>query len=159
MKNSILEPAENFNSKPALNFISNRVHERAKNTARDSAINSAPALNSAQIPNCVENKALNSAKAYKTDPCENSARNFKRNFILNCAENFTRNGANSASSLSRASIVDEPNLSPAKSLAAAHTRRSKKNFTEVIASGHGSTHTPQSFNYGAARNPGTPQKI
>lgn len=209
MKNSILEPAENFNSKPALNFISNQACERAKNTARGGAINFAPALcfkgnfkfqdttaelnfirernlkfcpasagfavhslvalysaprvknierkaalssaallpnlKSAQIPNCAESKALNSAKAYKTDPCENSAKNFKGNFILNCAENFTCNGANSASSLNRASAVDEPNLGPAKSLAAAHTRRSKKNFTEVIASGRGSVHTPQSF--------------
>ena len=219
MKNSISKLAENFNSKPALNFISNQACECAKNTARGDAINFAPSprfkrnfkfqdtaaelnfmsvrnlkfypasagfatrnsasvgfavhnlvalysaprvknlerksalnsaalalnLNSAQIPNCTENKALNSAKVSAINPCENSAKNFKRNFILNCAENFTCNGANSASSLNRASAVDEPNLSPAKSLAAAHTRRSKKNFTEVIASGHGSTHTPQSF--------------
>ena len=219
MKNSISELAENFNSKPALNFISNQACECAKNTARGDAINFAPAprfkrnfkfkdaaaelnfmsvrnlkfyptsagfaarnrasvgfavhslvapysalrvknlerksalssaalapnLKSAKIPNCVENKALNSAKAYKTDPCENSAKNFKRNFILNCAENFTCNGANSASSLNRASAVDEPNLSPAKSLAAAHTRRLKKNFTEIIAKDHGSAHAPQSF--------------
>lgn len=219
MKNSISELAENFDSKSALNFISNRVHECANNTARGGAVNFAPAsrfkrnfkfkdaaaelnfisrrnlkfypasaglaarnrasvgfavhslvapyfaprvknpgrkstlnfatlapnLKSAQILSCTENKALNSAKAYKTDPCENSARNFRRNFILNFAENFTHNGANSASSLNRASAVDEPNLSPVKSLTAAHMRRLKKNFTEVIASGHGSAHTPQSF--------------
>ena len=219
MKNSILEPAENFNSKSALNFISNQTCERAKNTVSGDAVNFAPApylkrnfkfqyaaaelnfisrrnlkfypasaglaarnrasvgfavhslvapyfaprvknpgrkstlnfatlapnLKSAQILSCTENKALNSAKAYKTDPCENSARNFRRNFILNFAENFTHNGANSASSLNRASAVDEPNLSPVKSLTAAHMRRLKKNFTEVIASGHGSAHTPQSF--------------
>ncbi len=215
MKNSISELAENFNSKFALNFISNRVRECAKNTApgdtanfapapylkrnfkfqdadarlnficgrnlkfypvsagfaarnrasasfaahslvalysaprvrnleRKSALSSAalsPNLNSAQIPNCAESKALNFAKASAINPCENSAKNFKRNFM----GNSTHSGANSASSLNRASDVDEPNLSPAKSLADAHTRRSKKNFTEVIASGHGSTHTPQSF--------------
>ena len=206
MKNSILEPAENFNSKPALNFISNQTCERAKNTALNSASNAAftcakntarggtvnftpalclkrnfkfqdanvrlnsirgrnlkfypasvgfavhslvapysalrvknlerksalnfaalvPNLNSAQILNCAENKALNSAKAPTINPCENSARNFKRNFILNFAENSIHSDANSESSLNRASAVDEPNLSPAKSLAAAHTRRSKK---------------------------------
>lgn len=221
MKNSILESAENFNSKSALNFISDSVRERAKNTARGGAINFAPAprlkrnfkfqdaatelnfirernlkfyptsagfaarnrasvsfavhslvapysaprvknpgrkstlnsaalslnLKSAQIPNCVESKALNSAKAPTINPCENSARNFKRNFILNCAENFTCNGANSASSLSRASVVDEPNLSPAKSLADAHTRHSKKNFTGVLANDPDSAHTPQSFGF------------
>ena len=43
MKNSISELAENFNSKSALNFISNRVRECAKNTARGGAINFAPA--------------------------------------------------------------------------------------------------------------------
>ena len=43
MKNSIPELAENFNSKSALNFISNQACERAKNTVRDSAINFAPA--------------------------------------------------------------------------------------------------------------------
>lgn len=219
MKNSISELAENFDSKSALNFISNRVHECANNTARGGAVNFAPAsrfkrnfkfkdaaaelnfmsvrnlkfypasvgfaarnrtsvgfavhnlvalysaprvrnierksalnsaalalnLKSAQIPSCAENKALNPAKSSKTDPCENSAKNFKRNFILNFIGNSTHSGANSASSLNRASVVDEPNLSPAKSLAAAHTRRSKKNFTEVIASDHGSAHTPQSF--------------
>ncbi|WP_297904210.1 DMT family transporter, partial [uncultured Campylobacter sp.] len=214
MKNSISELAEIFNSKPALNFISNRVRECANNTARGGAANFSPAfrskrnfkfkdaaaelnfmsvrnlkfypasvgfaacnrtscnltalysaprvrnlerksalssaalspnLKSAQIPNCAENKALNSAKASAINLCENFAKNFKRNFILNCAENFTCNGANSASSLNRASVVDEPNLSPAKSLFAAHTRRSKKNFTEVIAKGYGSAHTPQSF--------------
>ena len=203
MKNSISKLAENFNSKFALNFISNRVRECANNTARGgascfapaprlkrnfkfqdsaaelnfirernlkfypasagfaarnrasvgfavhslvapyyalrvknlerkSALSSAalsPNLKSAQIPNCAENKALNFAKVSIINPCENSAKNFKRNFILNFAENFTRNGANSASLLSRASVVDEPNLSPAKNLADAHTRRSKKNFT------------------------------
>ena len=224
MKNSISEFAENFNSKPALNFISNQTCERAKNTARGGAVNFAPTshfkrnfkfqdaaaelnftsrrnlkfypasagfaarnralvgfaacnrtscnltafysaprvknlerksalssatlspnLKSAQIPNCAENKALNSAKASAINPCENSARNFKRNFILNCAENFTCNGANSASSLSRASVIDDPNLSSAKSLADAHTRRSKKNFTGVLANDPDSAHTPQSF--------------
>ncbi len=209
MKNSIPELAENFNSKSALNFILNQACERAKNTARGSAINSAPALcfkgnfkfqdaaaelnfickrnlkfypasagfaahsfvapysaprvknierkaalnlaalalnlKSAQIPNCAENKALNFAKATTINPCENSAKNFKRNFILNCAENFTCSGANSASSLSRASVVDEPNLSLAKSLAVAHTRRSKKNFTGVLANDSGSASAPQSF--------------
>ena len=219
MKNSISELAENFNSKSALNFISNQACECAKNTARGrtvnftpalclkrnfkfqdeaaelnfisrrnlkfypasadfaarnrasvgfavhslaspysvlrvknlerkSALNSAtllPNLKSAQIPNCVESKALNSAKAPKINPCENSARNFKRNFILNFAENSTHSGTNSASSLNRASVVNDPNLSPAKSLAAAHTRRLKKNFIEIIAKGHGSVHMPQSF--------------
>ncbi|MFC2528208.1 MAG: DMT family transporter [Campylobacter sp.] len=233
MKNSISELAENFNLKPALNFISNQACERAKNTAPSGKVNFAPApylkrnfkfqdaaaelnfmsvrnlkfypasagfaarnsasvgfavhnlvalysaprvknpgrkstlnsaalslnLKSAQIPNCVESKALNSAKAPTINPCENSARNFKRNFILNFAENFTRNGANSASSLNRASAVNDPNLSLAKSLAAAHTRRSKKNFTRVLANDPGSAHTPQSFNYGAARSHGAPQNF
>jgi len=239
MKNSILEPAENFNSKPALNFISNQACECAKNTALNSASNAAFAcvkntapdgtvnfafacrfkinfkfqnadvrlnsirgrnlkfyptsagfaarnrasagfavhslvapysalrvrnrvrniekkaalnlaalalnLKSAQIPNCAESKALNSVKASAINPYGNSARNFRRNFILNCAENFTCNGANSASLLSRASVVDEPNLSPAKSLADAHTRRSKKNFTGVLVNDPVSTHAPQSF--------------
>ena len=231
MKNSISELAENFNSKSALNFISNQACECAKNTARGGAINFAPAprlkrnftfqdaaaelnfisrrnlkfyptsagfavrnrasvgfavhslvapysaprvknpgrkstlnfaalvpnLNSAQILNCAENKALNSAKAPTINPCENSARNFKRNFILNCAENFTCNGANSASSLNRASAANDPNLSLAKSLAAAYTQRSEKNFTEALANDPCSASTPQSFNYGAARSPGTPQ--
>ncbi|WP_297943188.1 DMT family transporter [uncultured Campylobacter sp.] len=249
MKNSISELAENFNSKSALNFISNQACECAKNTALNSASNVAftcaknttpdgtvnfafacrfkrnfkfqnvdvrlnsirgrnlkfasastgfaarnrasvsfavhslvapysaprvknlerksalnfaalvPNLNSAQILNCAENKALNSAKAPTINPCENSARNFKRNFILNCAENFTCNGANSASSLSRASVVDDPNLSSAKSLADAHTRRSKKNFTGVLANDPASASAPQPqrSNYGAARSPGTPQ--
>ncbi len=133
---------------------------RVKNLERKSALNSAAlALNlkSAQIPSCVENKTLNSAKVSAINPCENSARNFRRNFILNFAENFIRNGANSASSLSRASIVNNPNLSPAKSLDAAHTRRLKKNFTELIASGHGSAHAPQRSNYGAALSPGASQ--
>lgn len=43
MKNSISELAENFNSKSALNFISNQACECAKNTARGDAINFAPA--------------------------------------------------------------------------------------------------------------------
>ena len=238
MKNSISELAENFNSKSALNFISNQACECAKNTARGRTVNFTPALclkrnfkfqdeaaelnfisrrnlkfypastdfaarnrasvgfaacnrtscnltalysalrvknlerksalssatlvlnlKSAQIPNCAENKALNSAKSYKTDPCENSARNFKRNFILNFAENFTCNGADSESSLNCASAVDEPNLSPTKSLAAAHARRSKKNFTEALANDPASASAPQpqSFNYGAARSPGVSQ--
>ena len=121
---------------------------RVKNLKRKPALNSATLvlnLKSVQIPNCAENKALNSAKVSAINPCENSARNFKRNFILNCAENSTHSGANSSSLLSCASAVDEPNLSLAKSLDAAHTRRLKKNFTELIASGHGSAHAPQSF--------------
>ena len=219
MKNSIPELAENFNSKSALNFISNQACERAKNTASGGAINFAPApclkrnfkfqdtaaelnftsrrnlkfypasagfavrnrasvgfavcslvapysaprvrnlerksalnfaalspnLKSAQIPGYAENKALNSAKSYKTDPCENSARNFKRNFILNFTKTSTHSGANSESSLNRASAVDEPNLSPAKSLAAAHTQRLKKNFTGVLANDPGYANAPQSF--------------
>lgn len=219
MKNSISELAENFNSKSALNFISNQACERAKNTARGGMINFAPAsrfkgnfkfkdaaaelnfmsvrnlkfypasagfaarnrasasfaahslvalysaprvgnperksalssaalspnLKSAQIPSCAESKALNSVNASAINPCENSAKNFKRNFILNFAENFTCNGANSASSLNRASVVDEPNLSPAKSLAAAHTRCSKKNFTGVLANDPGYANAPQGF--------------
>lgn len=233
MKNSISELAENFNSKSALNFISNQTCKRVKDTAPGGVINFAPAsrfkrnfkfkdataelnfisvrnlkfyptsagfaarnrasvgfavhslvapysaprvrniekkvtlnfaalvpnLNSAQILNCAENKALNSAKAPTINPCENSARNFKRNFILNCAENFTCNGANSASSLSRASVVDDPNLSPAKSLAAAHTRCSKKNFIETLANdpASASASQPQRCNYGAALSHGTPQ--
>ena len=219
MKNSISELAENFNSKSALNFISNQACERAKNTARGGAVNFAPApylkrnfkfqyavaelnfmsvrnlkfypasagfaarnrasvgfavhslvapysalrvknlerksalsstalspnLKAAQIPGCAETKDLNSAKAPTINPCENSTKNFKRNFILNCAENFTCNGANSESSLNRASAVNDSNLSPAKSLADAHTRRSKKNFTEAIANDPCSAHTPQGF--------------
>ena len=236
MKNSISELAENFNLKPALNFISNQACERAKNTAPGGKINFAPAprlkrnfkfqdaatelnfirernlkfyptsagfaarnrasigfaacnrtscnltalyfalrvknlerksvlssatlalnLKSAQIPNCAENKALNSAKASAINPCENSARNFKRNFILNCAENSTHSGANSASPLSRASVANDPNLIPAKSLADAHARRSKKNFTKVLANDPCSASRPQSFNYSSARSPGAPQ--
>ena len=233
MKNSISELAENFNSKSALNFISNQTCKRVKDTAPGGVINFAPAsrfkrnfkfkdataelnfisvrnlkfyptsagfaarnrasvgfavhslvapysaprvrniekkvtlnfaalvpnLNSAQILNCAENKALNSAKAPTINPCENSARNFKRNFILNCAENFTCNGADSESSLNRASAVDEPNLSPAKSLATAHMRRSEKNFTDILANDPASASAPQPqrSNYGAARSPGTPQ--
>ena len=221
MKNSISELAENFNSKSALNFISNQTCKRAKDTAPGGVINFAPAsrfkrnfkfkdataelnfisrrnlkfypasadfaarnrasvgfavhslaspysalrvknlerksalnfatlalnLKSAQILSCAENKALNSAKAPTINPWENSAKNFKGNFILNCAENFTYNGANSASSLNCASVVDEPNLSPAKNLADAHTRRSKKNFTGVLANDPDSAHTPQSFGF------------
>lgn len=233
MKNSISESAENFNSKPALNFISNQACKRAKNTAsggascfapapylkrnfkfqyavaelnfisrrnlkfyptsagfaarnrasagfavhslvapysaprvknpgRKSALSSAALvlnLKSARIPNCAENKALNSAKAPKTDPRENFARNFKRNFILNFAENFTCNGADGESSLNRASAVDEPNLSPAKSLAAAHTRRLKKNFTGVLANDPGYANVPQGFSYGSALSPGASQNF
>lgn len=133
---------------------------RVKNLERKSALSSAalsPNLKSAQILSCAENKALNSAKAPTINPCENSAGNFKRNFILNCAENFTCNGANSASSLSRASVANDPNLIPAKSLAAAHVQRSKKNFTETLTNDPCSASTPQSFNYSPARNPGAPQ--
>lgn len=133
-----------------------------KNPGRKSALSSAAlALNlkPAQIPSYAENRALNSAKFSKTDPCENSTKNFKRNFILNFAENSTHSGTNSASLLSRASVVDELNLSPTKSLAAAHTRRLKKNFTKVIANDPCSASTPQSFNYGAARSHGAPQNF
>ena len=233
MKNSILEPAENFNSKPALNFISNQTCERAKNTAPGGKVNFAPAsrfkrnfefkdataelnfmsvrnlkfypasagfaarnsasvgfavhnlvalysaprvrnierksalhfaalalnLKSAQDMSRTENKALNSAKVSVINPCENFARNFKRNFILNFAENFTHSGANSASPLSRASVVDELNLSPAKSLATAHMRRSKKNFIETLANDPASASAPQPqrSNYGAALSHGAPQ--
>ncbi len=227
MKNSISELAENFNSKSALNFISNQTCKRAKDTAPGGVINFAPAsrfkrnfkfkdataelnfisvrnlkfyptsagfaarnrasvgfavhslvapysaprvrniekkvalnfaalvlnLKSAQILSCAENKALNSAKVSAINPCENSAKNFKRNFM----GNSTHSGANSASLLSRVSVVDKPNLSPAKSLDAAHTRRLKKNFTELIAKGHGSAHAPQGFNYGSALSPGASQ--
>jgi len=133
---------------------------RVKNLERKSALSSATlALNlkSAQIPSCAESKALNSVKVSTINPYENSIRNFKRNFILNFAENSTHSGANSASSLSRASVANDPNFILAKSLAAAHTRRSKKNFTKVIANDPCSASTPHSFNYGSARNPGTPQ--
>ena len=233
MKNSISEPAENFNSKPTLNFISNQTCERAKNTAPGGAVNFAPApylkrnfkfqdaaaelnfisrrnlkfypasvgfaarnralvgfavhslvapysilrvknierkaalnlatlapnLKPAQIPSYAENKALNPAKSSKTDPCENSAKNFKRNFILNFMGNSTHSGANSASSLNRASVVDEPNLSPAKSLATAHMRRLKKNFTDILANDpvSASAPQPQRSNYGAALSPGASQ--
>ena len=239
MKNSISEPAENFNSKSALIFISNQACERAKNTALNSASNAAfacakntarggaanfahalclkrnfkfqdaaselnfirgrnlkfyPAsvgfaarnlvapysaprvrnpgrksalnfaalalnLKSAQIPNCAENKALNPAKAPTINPCENSARNFKRNFILNFTKNYARDGANSASLPSRASATNDPNFSPAKSLVAAHTRRSKKNFTKILANDPCSASVPQSFNCGSVRNPGAPQNF
>jgi len=225
MKNSISEPAENFNSEPALNFISDPVRERAKNTAlnsasnvafacmkntapdgaanfapasrfkrnfkfqdadirlnfirgrnlkfypasvgfaarnlvalysaphvknieRKSALNSAALalnLNPAQDMSRTENKALNSAKSPETNPCENSARNFRQNFILNFAENFTRNGANSAGLPSRTSAANDPNLSLAKSLAAAHAQRSEKNFTKVLTNDPGSASAPQSF--------------
>ena len=247
MKNSILEPAENFNSEPALNFILDPVHERAKNTALNSASNaafacvkniahggavnfafachfkrnfkfqdaaaelnfirernlkfypasagfaarnrasvsfavhslvapySAPrvknpgrksALNSAALAlnlkpaqdmSRTETEALNSAKSSKTDPCENSARNFKRNFIINFTKNSTHSGVNSAGLSSRISVANDPNFSPAKSLADAHTRRSEKNFTENFANDPCSASTPQSFNYGAARSLGAPQ--
>ena len=218
MKNSISELAENFNSKSALNFISNQACECAKNTALNSASNAAFAcvkntarggavnfasalcfkrnfkfqdvdvrLNSirgrnlkfdpdsagfaarnrascelaapysaprvknierksAQIPSYAENRALNSAKVSETNPCKNSTKNFKRNFILNFVENSTHSSANSAGLPSRISAVDEPNLSPAKNLADAHTRRSKKNFIETLANDPGSAHAPQSFN-------------
>ena len=43
MKNSISELAENFNSKSALNFISNQTCKRAKDTAPGGVINFAPA--------------------------------------------------------------------------------------------------------------------
>ena len=231
MKNSISKPAENFNSKSALNFISNQACERAKNTALNSASNAAfacvkntapdgaanfaPALrlkrnfkfqdanvrlnsirgeslkrgrnlkfdpasptfavrnlvalysaphvknierksalnfaalalnlNPAQDMSRTENKALNSAKSPETNPCENSARNFRQNFILNFMGNSTHGSANSASPLSCASAVNDPNLSPAKSLAAAHARRSKKNFTETLVNDPASASAPQSF--------------
>ncbi|WP_299086577.1 DMT family transporter [uncultured Campylobacter sp.] len=121
---------------------------RVRNIEKKAALNLATlALNlkSAQIPSCAENKTLNSAKAPTINLRENSAKNFKQNFILNCAENSTHSGANSASLLSRASAVDDPNLSPAKSLAAAHTRRLKKNFIETLANDPASAHAPQSF--------------
>ena len=226
MKNSILEPAENFNSEPALNFISDPVRERAKNTARGGAANFAsalrfkrnfkfqdavaelnfirgrnlkfypasvgfaacdhtarkfaatysaprvknierkPTLNSAALAlnlkpaqdmSRTETEALNSAKSSKTDFCENSTKNFKGNFILNFIGNFTHSGANSASSLSRASAANDPNFSSVKSFAAIHTRRFKKIFTEALASDPCSASAPQGFSYGAARNPGTPR--
>ena len=247
MKNSILELAENFNSKSALNFISNQACECAKNTALNSASNvaftcaknttpdgtvnfafacrfkrnfkfqnvdvrlnsirgrnlkfasastgfaarnrasvsfavhslvapySAPrvknpgrksALNSAALAlnlkpaqdmSRTETEALNSAKSSKTDPCENSARNFKRNFIINFTKNSTHSGVNSAGLSSRISVANDPNFSPAKSLADAHTRRSEKNFTESFANDPCSASTPHSFNYGAARSLGAPQ--
>ena len=223
MKNSISELAENFNSKSALNFISNQTCKRAKDTARDSAINFAPApcfkrnfkfqdanvrlnsirgrnlkfypasagftahnlvalysaprvknierkaalnlatlapnLKSAQIPSCAENKALNSAEVFKINSCKNFERNFKQNFILNFTKNSAYSSVSSASPLSRASAVNDSNLSPTKSLADAHTRRLKKNFTEIIAKGHGSAHAPQSFSYGSARSHGAPQNF
>ncbi|WP_299187964.1 DMT family transporter [uncultured Campylobacter sp.] len=242
MKNSISEPAENFNSKSALNFISDPVRERAKNIALNSASNTAfacakntapggaanfaPALrlkrnfkfqdadvrsnsirgrnlkfasvsvgfaarnrasagfaernlvalysaphvrnpgrksalnfaalalnlNPAQDMSRTENKALNSAKSSKTDPCENSARNFRKNFILNFAENFTRNGANSAGLPSRTSAVNDPNLSLAKSLAAAHAQRSEKNFTKVLTNDPGGASMPHSFGSNSTRS-------
>jgi len=233
MKNSISEPAENFNSEPALNFISDPVRERAKNTALNSASNAAfacvkntalcgaanfasallfkrnfkfqdanvrlnsirgrnlkfyPAsvgfavhslvapysaprvrniekkvalnfaalvlnLKSAQILSCAENKALNSAKVSAINPCENSAKNFKRNFI----GNSTHGSVNSMDLPSRAGAANEPNLSSAKSLAAAHTRRSEKNFTEVLTNDPCSASAPRNFNYSSARSPGAPQ--
>lgn len=242
MKNSISELAENFNSKSALNFISNQVCECAentalnsasnvaftcaKNTAPDGAVNFAPAsrfkrnfkfqdanvrlnsirgrnlkfdpasagftvrnrascdlaalysaprvrniekkvalnfaalvlnLKSAQILSCAENRALNSTKFSKTDSCENSTKNFKRNFILNFTENSIHSGTNSASLPSRASAVNDPNLSLAKSLAAAYTQRSEKNFTKVIANDPCSASMPQGFSCGSALSPGASQ--
>lgn len=125
-----------------------RVRNRVRNIEKKAALNLAALvlnLKSAQIPSCAESKALNSVNASAINSYGNSARNFRRNFILNFAENSTHSSVNSASSLSRASTVDEPNLSSAKSLADAHTRRLKENFTEIIAKGCGSAHTPQSF--------------
>ncbi len=235
MKNSISEPAENFNLKSALNFILDPIRERVKNTALNSASNAAfacakntarggaanfaptlcfkrnfkfqdavaelnfirgrnlkfyPALvgfavhnrasasftarnlvalysashvrnierksalnsaalalnlKSAQDMSRTENKALNSAKSSKTYPCENSARNFRQNFILNFMGNSTSNGANSAGLSSRTSAANDPNLSLAKSLADANTRRSKKNFAEILANSPSCTNAPQSF--------------
>ncbi|AKT93533.1 DMT family transporter [Campylobacter gracilis] len=130
MKNSISELAENFNSKSALNFAT-----------------LSPNLKSAQIPSCAESKALNSVKVSTINLRENSARNFRRNFILHCTKNFTCNGANSASSLSRASAANDPNLSSAKSLAAAHTRRYERNFTWILANDPGAARTPRSFEF------------
>lgn len=223
MKNFILGPTENFNSKSALNFISNQACECAKNTAPGGAVNFAPVsrfkrnfkfkdataelnfirgrnlkfypasvgfavhsfvapysdprvknlerksalssaalvlnLKSAQIPSCAESKALNSVNASAINPYGNSARNFRRNSISNCAKNSTHSGANSASSLSRASVVDESNLSPAKNLADAHTRRSKKNFTETLVNDptSASAPQPQRSNYSAALSSGASQ--
>ena len=207
MKNSILEPAEIFNSKPALNFISNRVRECANNTTRGDAANFAPApcfkrnfkfqdadarLNSIRgrnlkfypasagfaarnrascdlaalysaphVKNIERKSTLNSVKVSVINPCKNSTRNFRQNFILNFMGNSTHSGANSASSLNRASVVDEPNLSPAKSLATAHMRRLKKNFTDILANDpvSASAPQPQRSNYGAALSPGAPQNF
>ena len=223
MKNSIPELAENFNSKSALNFISNQACERTKNTSRGDAVNFAlaphlkrnfkfqdanvrlnsirgrnlkfypasagftarnlvalysaprvknierkPVLNSAALAlnlklaqnmSRAESKALNSAKAPKINLCENSTKNFKRNFILNFTKNYTRDGANSAGLPSRAGAANEPNLSSAKSLADANTRRSKKNFIKVLANDPCSASTLQSFNYSPVRSPGTPQNF
>ena len=119
-----------------------------KNIERKSALNFAALalnLNPAQDMSRTENKALNSAKSPETNPCENSARNFRQNFILNFMGNSTHGSANSASPLSCASAVNDPNLSPAKSLAAAHARRSKKNFTETLVNDPASASAPQSF--------------
>ena len=66
MKNSISEPAENFNSKSALNFILDPVRERAKNTALNSASNAAFA--------CAKNTARGGAVNFA------STLRFKRNF-------------------------------------------------------------------------------
>lgn len=135
---------------------------RVKNLERKSTLNFiALALNLklTQIPSCAENKALNSVNASAINPYGNSTKNFKRNFILNCAENSTHSGANIASSLSRASVVDELNLSPAKSLATAHMRRSKKNFIETLANDPASASVPKCFAYGAARSSGAPQNF
>ncbi|WP_298097665.1 hypothetical protein, partial [uncultured Campylobacter sp.] len=66
MKNSISELAENFNSKSALNFISNQVCECAKNTALNSASNAAFA--------CAKNTARDGAANFAPVPC------LKKNF-------------------------------------------------------------------------------
>jgi len=132
----------------ARNLVAFYSASHVRNLERKSALNFAVLalnLNSAQIPNCAENKALNSIKVSVINPCENSARNFKRNFILNFTKNSTRDGANSAGLSSRISAANDPNLSSAKSLAAAHTRRSKKNFTKILANDPCSASVPQSF--------------
>ncbi len=132
----------------ARNLVALYSASHVRNPGRKSALNfAALALNlkPAQIPSCAETEALNSAKVSVINPCENSARNFKRNFILNFTKNYARDGANSASLPSRASATNDPNFSPAKSLVAAHTRRSKKNFTKILANDPCSASVPQSF--------------
>ena len=79
MKNSISEPAENFNSKSALNFILDPVRERAKNSALNPASNAAFA--------CVKNTARGGAVNFAPALC------FKRNFKfqdVDAALNFIR---------------------------------------------------------------------